>query len=160
MLYRSAGSTWGRGIPGDPNYAPPELLYNQINPDWRIRRFGWDLYLLGSMVVFLFTNQAMTHLLISKLREALRPASWGDTYPSALPFLREAFHQALELFASHISDPSLQRALLPVVQQLCDPDPALRGRPSNRFCHLNQYALERYRTLFDSLARRAEIDGL
>ena len=45
-----------RAFAGDPAYAPPELLYGHRDPDWTTRRFGCDAYLLGSMVVFMFTG--------------------------------------------------------------------------------------------------------
>src|SRR5262249_27237780 len=41
-------------IAGDPEYAPPELCYHHVVPDWNQRRLGCDAYLLGSMVVFFF----------------------------------------------------------------------------------------------------------
>lgn len=143
-------------IPGDPGYAPPELLYNFVNPDWRARRFGCDLYLLGSMAVYLFTSQATTHLLINELPENLRPAAWGDSYHSVLPFLRQAYVRVLEVFAAHVVNGKLREFLQPVVEHLCDPDPSLRGYPPNRAPHRNQFCLQHYMTLFDRLAREAE----
>ncbi|MDA1329770.1 MAG: hypothetical protein DWG76_00545 [Chloroflexi bacterium] len=41
-----------RIVPGDRTYAPFELLYKQVDPDWYRRRMGNDSFLLGSMVVF------------------------------------------------------------------------------------------------------------
>lgn len=144
-------------IAGDPDYAPPESLYNWVSEDWNTRRLGCDLYLLGSMVVYLFTNQATTHLLISTLPPDLLPTSWGDTYSLVLPFIRNSFHHVIESFASHISNASLRDALVPVVQQLCDPDPSLRGYPGNRSPHRNRYSLEQYMSLFDRLAYQSRV---
>ncbi len=50
-------------LPGDRSYSPPELLYDHRLPDWKRRRFGADLYLLGSMIVFMFTRASMTALI-------------------------------------------------------------------------------------------------
>jgi eukaryotic-like serine/threonine-protein kinase len=47
-------------VPGDPDYAPPELLYGDYG-DWRVRHLGCDLYLLGSMIVFFCTNLVRHH---------------------------------------------------------------------------------------------------
>jgi serine/threonine protein kinase len=40
-----------QSIPGDETYAPPELLYNFVPSDWAVRRYGCDLYLVGSLMV-------------------------------------------------------------------------------------------------------------
>ena len=57
---------------GDKSYAPPELLYGYAHPDWDLRRYGCDAYLLGSMVVFLFTGGlSATAMLLSKLEDAM-----------------------------------------------------------------------------------------
>jgi serine/threonine protein kinase len=144
-------------IAGDPAYAPPELQYKSVDPDWRARRLGCDLYLLGSMAVYLFTSQAWTHLLLNELPENLRPLAWGDPYLGVLPFLRQAHVRVLEIFSSHVSNGKLREALLPAVDHLCDPDPSLRGHPPNRGPHRNQYCLLHYMSLFDRLARQAEV---
>src|SRR6185437_6181885 len=54
---------------GDPSYAPPELIYGHVDSDWRKRRLGCDLYLLGSMVAFFFTGAGSTGLLMCELPE-------------------------------------------------------------------------------------------
>ena len=36
-------------VPGDTTYAPPELLYGYLHPEWEVRRIAADLYLLGSL---------------------------------------------------------------------------------------------------------------
>jgi serine/threonine protein kinase len=56
-----------RHFAGDPSYAPPELLYGYLDPDWANRRFGCDAYLLGSMIIFMFTGLNATGLLLSKM---------------------------------------------------------------------------------------------
>jgi serine/threonine protein kinase len=55
LLQKNYCGTW--------EYAPPELLYGEINNNSIIRRIGCDLYLLGSMVAFYFTNMSMTSLI-------------------------------------------------------------------------------------------------
>jgi eukaryotic-like serine/threonine-protein kinase len=55
---------------GDISYAPPELLYGYVHTDWRTKRFGGDLYLLGSMVVFFFTGLS-THVRIDRRKRPL-----------------------------------------------------------------------------------------
>ena len=38
---------------GDLTYAPPELLYSWLDPDFTIRRIGADMYLLGNLASFM-----------------------------------------------------------------------------------------------------------
>lgn len=54
-------------IPGDRTYAPPELLYGYTHPDFKIRRFGGDLYLLGNLAAFLFSGANVTELLLTHI---------------------------------------------------------------------------------------------
>jgi hypothetical protein len=49
-----------------------------VLPDWKARRLGCDLYLLGSMIVYLFTGHGMTPLLVRHLSLSTPPASGGD----------------------------------------------------------------------------------
>ena len=63
------GSAHDRGVPrpgsdhalaGDPGHAPPEQLYGYRPSEWNARRLSTDLYLLGSLIVFMFTSVSMT----------------------------------------------------------------------------------------------------
>lgn len=65
---------------GDLTYAPPELLYGYVPQDWRVRRLGCDLYLLGSLVMYLCTEVSMTHLLFKRLNREHRFDRWGGTF--------------------------------------------------------------------------------
>jgi serine/threonine protein kinase len=143
-------------IAGAQAYAPPEALYNAIPADWGPRRYGCDLYLLGSMVTFLFATVTMNGLLFATLDESFCPANWKGTYVDVLPHLRNAFGLALDQFATSISAAVRERLVI-VVRTLCDPDPLLRGHTSDRSPKGNAYSLERYVTEFDLLRRHAEI---
>jgi len=66
-LRASASPFDGLFIAGDIHYAPPELLYREVDSDWRRRRFAYDMYLFGSLVVFVFSQVSMTGLLFSQL---------------------------------------------------------------------------------------------
>jgi eukaryotic-like serine/threonine-protein kinase len=54
----------GFAIAGDWNYAPPELAYGEVSPDWKVRRLGCDLYLLGNLIVFFFTGGASLNAIL------------------------------------------------------------------------------------------------
>ncbi len=141
---------------GDPTYAPPELLYHQVDPDWNRRRQGCDAYLMGSMVVFFFAGVGMTAVIAEHLDPVHRWANWPGTYSEVLPYVQHAFSRALDdlspAFPAAISD-----SLFAAVAQLCDPDPRLRGDPSSRVITSNQYSMERYISRFNLLARHAEL---
>jgi serine/threonine protein kinase len=142
-------------VAGDPTYAPPELLYGQVDPDWSRRRLGADAYLFGSMVVFFFLGQGMTTLLELKLAPPHRCAQWAGTYADVLPYVRDAFGKVLADFGSAVA-PEIRPDLVAIVRELCDPDPIIRGHPRDRGQAALQYSLLRYVARFDVLARKAE----
>lgn len=141
---------------GDPAYAPPELLYGEVAPDWRMRRQACDLYLLGSLAMFLFSGATMTAELVQHMSADHHYDRWGGTYRELLPFVRLAFDTAIDEFED-VLPLTLAPRLTAAVRQLCDPDPALRGHPRARAMRQgNPYALERFVAEFNLLASRAE----
>lgn len=146
------------GVPfaGERTYAPPELLYGQISPKEQTRRFGCDMYHLGSLAVFLFTRVHMNSLLTKYLVPEHQYHNWGGDYAGALPYVHAAFAQAIDEFKADLPDP-IKNELALVVAQLCEPDPAKRGHLLNRHGGGNQYSLERYISILDRLAFTAEV---
>lgn len=142
-------------IAGDTTYAPPELLYGFVPGDWTERRLGCDMYLLGSLGVFFFTGASMTHLLFAKLSEEFHYKKWRRTYDEVLPYIQNAFLEAIREIKSEIP-PEFSKTS-EAIQQLCNPDPELRGHPKNIVSGGNQYSLERYISIFGNLAKRAEL---
>jgi serine/threonine protein kinase len=145
-----------RDFPGDPAYAPPELLYGYRDPDWTTRRFGCDAYLLGSMVVFMFSGLNATSLLFSKMAADHHHKVWKGTYGEVLPYLKDAFGLALESFAQCVPNEPFRTELRTLVSYLCEPDLSLRGHPQNRIGHTVRLSLERILSKLDLLARKAE----
>ncbi len=143
-------------IAGDKTYAPPELLYGDLAVDWNARRFGCDLYLLGSLAVSLYTGVSMTGLIMGLLPSGHHWRVWSGSYAAVFPFVRTAFNTAASSFAEQVPN-EFRADLERIVRQLCDPDPAQRGHPRARAIrHGNPFALERYVSELDLLARRAE----
>jgi serine/threonine protein kinase len=141
-------------FPGDPHYAPPELHYNYLDPDWRVRRMGADLYLLGSMVTYFFTGSNMTALLAAELPPELHWERSGLSFDDALPEIKAAFGRVLVRVENEV--PEVVRAdIIGVIRELCEPDPRRRGHPQSRRVKGDEYSVRRYVALFDSLARRA-----
>ena len=158
------GRAWHKGVAapheaitcaGDPAYAPPELLYDHLEPDSNARRTGCDCYLLGSMVLFFFTNVAATPAILAHMQPSHFPRIWSDSYARVLPFVRDAFDEVAEAFEAALLPP-LDKELSAIFRQLCDPDPKLRGHPADHASVGNSYSLQRYVGKFDTLARKAE----
>lgn len=141
-------------VPSDCGYAPPDQLYGFVDSDWNNRRFSCDAYHLGSMAVFFFLGVGTTPLLFTELPEAYHWRNWNGTYDEVLPYLKDAFQRVLECYRQNLPTP-LQKDLVEIVAQLCEPDPRLRGHPMDR--GLNQYSMERYISRFNLLARHAEL---
>ena len=83
--------------------------------------------------------------------------TFSGTYAQALAEVRDAFGRALQECEANIPGDKLRAALREAISQLCDPDPLLRGHPLNRRGVANHIRLERFVSLFNLLARRAEI---
>jgi len=146
-------------IPGDRGYAPPELLYGQINGDWESRRYGGDCYLFGSLIVFLFTGVNMTCLLKSKMEEDFLWTNWNEGYESVLPYLRRTYAIAIndidECLQETLPD-KVRIEIMYIIRLLCDPDPKLRGHAKDRAGRGNSYSLERFCSVLDRLAKGME----
>ena len=141
---------------GDLTYAPPELLYGYIHPDWRVRRIACDLYLLGSIVVFLYMGVSVSHLVFPRLDKKHHYDQWGGDYGEVLPYLQQVFSQVFRELRQRIPADFVDE-LVEAVTQLCDPDPHKRGHPKSIRHGSRQYSLERFVSKFDLLARRAEL---
>jgi serine/threonine protein kinase len=143
-------------VAGDRSYAPPELLYRHVDPDWNKRRLGGDAYLLGSMIAFFLTGTGMTANLVGKLDDSHHPNRWAGSYADVLPYLRNAFSFVQAEIRSRVPI-EFRDDLCGIVVQLCEPDPLLRGHPRNRVHSSTQFSLERYISSLDLLARKAEV---
>jgi serine/threonine protein kinase len=143
-------------VPGDYSYAPPELLYNQVSAEWVERRFSCDLYHLGSLAMFLFVKVSATPAILGRLSVAEHPKNWGGTYSEILPRVQSAFEDVLVNFKRAVQC-DCGEEIVQAVRQLCNPDPMYRGHPLNRFGVGSQFSLERYVSLFNRLAKRAEL---
>jgi eukaryotic-like serine/threonine-protein kinase len=144
-------------VAGDMTYAPPELLYGDVAADVSKRRYGCDAYHFGSLIVFMFTRVHSNALISKYLAMEHRPFNWSGKYADVLPYVQAAFAQALSDFSQHLPE-FLKEDLVGIVAQLCEPDSSKRGHPLNRQGHTNQFGLERYVSMFNLLAHRAELD--
>lgn len=142
-------------VAGDRSYAPPELLYGFMHPDFIPRRIGCDLYMLGNLAAFLFSGVNVTAYLLSVLDTAHHPTKWGGTYAEVLPYIENAFATVLSDLSALI-DPVVREEVLTLIRELCEPDLARRGHPKG-VGRTGQFSLERYVSRLDLLARRTAI---
>ncbi len=117
--------------PGDVRYAPFEQIYGDSPSNWLSRQAA-DLFMLGSLVCFLFTGSSPTRKIMEKLPDHLKPplwnGSWSGVYASVLPIISNEFSQYLLFVDSKL--PSWCRTdLLKLIEQMCHPDISQRGDP-------------------------------
>jgi serine/threonine protein kinase len=151
-----------KNLAGTWRYAPPELLYGDVATDDTIRRIGCDLYLLGSMVAFYFTDMSMTALIKANLSDTL---CWTDhenygKYQSIKAYVINAFEQALEDIGRKINDDFLRDKIIEIIRYLCNPDPMKRGHKKNIAERGSNFGLQRFITMFDVLARKIKLNQL
>lgn len=137
---------------GDPNYAPPEVLYSFLDPDWSKRRIAADMYMLGGLLSFLFCRTTAVAALFHALPLEFCPSNWNESFEDALPYLQNAFANTIADFASSVPE-KLREEIVPIYRQLCNPDPRMRGFPGTQ---INRNALERYLSSLDLMASRAK----
>lgn len=142
-------------IGGDPSYAPPEALYQFELPD-RVDRFrAQDMYLLGSLALFLFTGVDTTTAILAKLDSDHYPTHSGTSFETTLPHLQHAFAGAMHDFRQELS-PYVPEELVVRYQELCQPDPRLRGHPRAQERFGSRFSLERYVSRFDAMASQIQ----
>lgn len=147
----------GFSIPGDPTYAPPELFYGYSLAGEFEKRFGIDLYSLGSLIFFYFSQTSAIAALRSKIKGHPGLNRSGNTFEQDLPVMRNAFADALTDLKKDVErvDAGIADEVVALASQLCDPDPRLRGDPQSRKIH--QFNLERYISKFNALAAGASM---
>lgn len=157
----------GNAIVGDPRYAAPELLYIEDGaPGTRHisneNRRGTDLYLLGSMVHFLFVGRMLTPEILDELDANHSPPiedrGWQGGYSDVTPYWRAGFSTVLHRFklALSKSDESVisgnAEVLTQVIAELCEPEPSKRGHVTSA-TNGPSHSLIFFISLFDRLAK-------
>jgi serine/threonine protein kinase len=142
-------------VPGDCTYAPLELLYSWLHPDFTVRRIGADLYLLGGLAAFMFSGVNVTAAIIGRLDSQFHPNNWTGTYEQVLPHIQRAFAETIAELAPQI-DHLVRDEAIAIIRELCNPDVAKRGHPRG-IGRGDQYSLERYKSRFDLMLKQASI---
>lgn len=151
-------------FPGDYQFAPPEVLYLERQADLWLHRLRCDLYQLGGLSTFLFTQRHFNDFLYGALEPSLRPATLNGmvmgNFSGSLPYLLEAFAEALVQISSSLTTCLPAQLVAPVlrsIQELCFPDPARRGQPRGT-SGKPMINLEGYVSLYNRLAVEAELE--
>lgn len=146
-------------VAGDLTYAPPELLYGFIHAEWQPRRLGCDMYLLGSLLYFLYSGVSMSHLLFKRLSTVHHYQKWQGQYSRVLPHIEHVFYGIVEEIRTW-NQVTFPEDIALAVKQLCHPDPAQRGHPTNIRLKHNRHGLERYVSLFDRLKSKVHLQSI
>ena len=141
-------------VAGDRTYAPPEQLYGYRHPEFSVRRFGCDLYMLGNMAAFMLTGINVTAEILSRLDVAHHPRAWTSSYNDVLPYVVTVYADVLSEVKRSI-DPIAGAEIGKIIAELCNPDLARRGHPKN-IGRPNQYSLERYISRLDFIHKQAK----
>ena len=152
--------------PGDWSYAPPELAYGYVDPEFNVRRLSSDIYLLGSFAISLLTGVQLTAWIVRELPQDLRPPIWDGNYTGdyieVIAHVEQAFAVVLEKVESQIGvqEQSFVKELINCIRELCQPNPNNRGHPRTHAVQGgtgNPFSLERYISRFDLLENKARI---
>jgi serine/threonine protein kinase len=129
-------------VPGERAYAAPECLYGLHLADELEGHRARDMYLFGSLILFVYAEITTTTALLRELPAAWHPARAGASFADALPHLEEAFDRVVETELLQSECPPL---LIESFREMCAPDPHRRGHPRTRAeRHGSPYSLERY----------------
>ena len=142
-------------IGGDPGHAAPEQLYGYKLNEWQERYLSSDLYLLGSLAVFMFTNVSLTAQIASCLRPEHHWLAWPGAYRDVLPYVRDAWNASMNDFGNAV-DKNVREELVTLTRHLTDPEPENRGHPRNRTYGGPRFGVRRFSSRFQVLVRTAE----
>jgi serine/threonine protein kinase len=143
--------------PGALSYAPFEQRYDHSPIDWIERRLSTDVFHLGCLTVFTFTNVCFPDYVMTLLHDTYRPKNWGASYPEVMPHVQAAAIQGLMDVSVDFPD-QFRSELIAIVLDLCHPDPTMRGRTGTRKKASGGLLwLQRYASQFDVLEKKSKI---
>jgi len=145
------------GHPGDQFHAPPESFYPGFNrPGFEFKKMC-DLYLLGSLIFFHFSQISATEALSNKLK-GFSGIQWGDNFDVELPYWDKAFADAIADLNVDVRDKAgdLSSEIIQMTKQLCNPNPSKRGDLKWERTAVPVYNLERIISKLDFLSKKAE----
>ncbi len=154
---------------GDQNYSAPEAWGYLYHPPMTGRRISheyrkkFDVYMLGSLMFFLLTEQSLNTVMSTYLRPEYGPSSWSGDFEGILPYLRDVHGHAMTVMESQVETTYGQDCLkclaeiLQAVKHLTDVDPQVRGDPRNSAKGLKRHDLQRLISRTDILTKKFAI---
>jgi serine/threonine protein kinase len=138
---------------GDLRYAPIELLYGYCSSDWRTRRYGADLFMMGGLLSYMVTGANFLSLMIARIPDAMKPLGYGGTFAEVKPYLMNAYYQSLDSVSLDIPE-CIRSELLEVLSELSNPIPEERGNAPRLKGGITRYSLISYISKIDRLAKK------
>lgn len=143
---------------GDKTYAPIETYseFSFLQPEkWLDKNLAMDSYALGNLMTFYFSGLNMSALIISRFKKMGLASS--STREELLTYLNTFYQESLNEIRKGIEYDAFKDDITTMIEQLCNPDPNLRGDPITIRSIGGKYALHRYITKLDLLQKKAEI---
>ena len=107
--------------------------------------------MMGGLLTYLVVDVNFLAILMSRLTDEQKPKNFGGTFQQALPFLTNAYHQALAELKLVIPE-EIRDDLIGVIGELSHPDPEKRGNPARLLNQHGRFSLERYISVVNRLA--------
>lgn len=119
--------------PGDVRYSPPERWYGYLPPDWSDARDASDAYMLGSLMVYLFTGTTIQSLVLNHIPPAFLPGIWTGSFDQDLKaVLVDAHSRVLNEHLLPQLEHAIAEGLFAIANNLTNPDPLRRGDTNAR----------------------------
>ncbi len=148
----------GHSWPGDLAYRPPERWYGYTPNDWNDAREAADVYMLGSLMVFLFCGTSLQSLVMQKLPDQFKPTNWRGGFDDNLLAVLDDVHMRIlhEQFRNALPE-TLAESVVQIVISLTRPDPKLRGHIRARQEIGRPVGIQRLQQMIASVAARSRV---
>lgn len=154
-----AGPFDGLGFAGDKRYQPLERFYAYVPADWVDSREAADAYMVGSLIVYLFTGVSLQDLVGRYLPEPFHPLNWRGPYDEALiTVLVDATTRALHEHLRPALPAKFADDIMAIAKSLTHPNPKMRGDPKARQQLGRPVGIDRLQQRLLLLARRCAAD--
>ena len=142
--------------PGDRRYSPPERWYGFVPRDWSDARDASDAYMLGSLMVYLFTGATLQSLVFNLIPQAFQPGTWTGSFDQDLmPVLVDAHSKVLNEHLLPQLQPAIADEVFAVAKCLSNPDPLKRGDINSRKQIGRPVGIDRIHQKLNALALKA-----
>ncbi len=149
----------GKQWPGDSRYSPPERWYGYVPPNWSDARDAADAYMLGSLLLYLFTGLSLQSLVFSIIPDPFKPGPGGWTgrfdEDDLLAVLSDAHAKVLNDSLLPSLTPEIADRIMAIAVELVAVDPAKRGDKRARRQHGQPVGIDRIQQKINNLAKIA-----